>query len=70
MIPDVKALYEFKARSSDELSFNGGDIIAVTSKTVADGWWLGSNSKGETGLIPISYFEESCDENGRHENFF
>jgi hypothetical protein len=36
----VKALYAYKAETSDEFDFQAGDVIAVTA-TPDDGWWSG-----------------------------
>lgn len=33
------------------------DILTVTRKDVGDGWWEGTNSRGETGLFPEGYVE-------------
>ncbi|KDN38199.1 hypothetical protein K437DRAFT_259489 [Tilletiaria anomala UBC 951] len=53
----VYALHEFEAENADEVSFKAGDAIIVVEKDDAygDGWWQGTNEKGESGLFPFSY---------------
>ncbi|XP_077134160.1 GRB2-related adapter protein 2 isoform X2 [Ranitomeya variabilis] len=49
----VKALYDFTALESDELSFETNDIIEVI-ESANDSWWLGKLGK-RTGLFPTNY---------------
>ncbi|XP_056379989.1 GRB2-related adapter protein 2 [Hyla sarda] len=49
----VKALYDFKALESDELSFQTNDIIEVLEAT-NDSWWLGKLGH-KSGLFPSNY---------------
>jgi hypothetical protein len=37
----VRALYDWVAQSSDEISFKENDIIEVTSRDAGDGWYEG-----------------------------
>ena len=54
----VQALYDFDAQpGTGELSINAGDILTVTRTDVGDGWWEGSNTRGESGLFPEAYVE-------------
>ena len=54
----VQALYDFDAQpGTGELSLNSGDILTVTRKDVGEGWWEGTNAKGESGLFPEAYVE-------------
>lgn len=39
-----------------ELAVGADDVIAVTV-THTNGWWFGTNSRGETGWLPSNYFE-------------
>ncbi|XP_054648811.1 rho guanine nucleotide exchange factor 6 isoform X5 [Dunckerocampus dactyliophorus] len=57
----VKARFNFKQNNEDELSFNKGDVIAVTRQEEG-GWWEGTLS-GKTGWFPSNYVREvkSCD---------
>ncbi|XP_043468951.1 intersectin-1 isoform X3 [Leptopilina heterotoma] len=52
-----RALYEFKARNQDEISFQPGDIILVTSVPNAEEGWLAGEIRGHTGWFPGSYVE-------------
>lgn len=53
----VYALHDFDAENADEVSFKAGETIIVVEKDDAygDGWWQGTNPRGETGLFPFSY---------------
>lgn len=53
----VYALYNFDAENPDEVSFRMGERIRVVEKDDAygDGWYQGTNERGETGLFPFSY---------------
>ncbi|WFC94942.1 hypothetical protein MBRA1_001580 [Malassezia brasiliensis] len=53
----VYALYNFEAENPDEVSFKVGEQIVVVEKDDAygDGWFQGTNVRGETGLFPFSY---------------
>ncbi|CAG2171982.1 unnamed protein product [Oppiella nova] len=54
----VKVLYEFKAQpNSGELSINANEILTVNRKDVGEGWWEGTNQRGEVGLFPAGYVE-------------
>jgi len=62
MTEKVRALYDFEAQpDSGELSLREGDVLTVTNKNVGDGWWEGSNSRGQTGFFPEAYIEV-CDD--------
>lgn len=53
----VYALYNFDAENPDEVSFRMGERVRVVEKDEAygDGWYQGTNERGETGLFPFSY---------------
>ncbi|PWN52046.1 hypothetical protein IE53DRAFT_22784 [Violaceomyces palustris] len=53
----VWALHDFEAENPDEVSFKAGECIIVVEKDDAygDGWWQGTNPRGETGLFPFTY---------------
>ena len=54
----VQALYDFEAQAgTGELSLTTGDILTVTRTDVGEGWWEGSNARGESGLFPEAYVE-------------
>ncbi|CAL1300900.1 unnamed protein product [Larinioides sclopetarius] len=50
------ALHDFKAEQKYDLSFQQGELLTVTG--VRDnGWWEAKNDRGETGLIPSTFFK-------------
>ncbi|KFM77918.1 Nostrin, partial [Stegodyphus mimosarum] len=51
-----RALYEYEAKLSDELTLHPGDIIIMVQKT-DDGWWQGELN-GIVGVFPSTYVEE------------
>nr|XP_054772644.1 tyrosine-protein kinase Yes-like [Lytechinus pictus] len=48
------ALYDYDARSEDDLAFRKGDILDVT-KTEGDWWQARSQRTGKEGYIPSNY---------------
>ncbi|XP_013865763.1 GRB2-related adapter protein 2a isoform X2 [Austrofundulus limnaeus] len=52
-LPQVKALYDFKAEEGDELEFFAGDIIEVLDRSDR-AWWTG-RLRGKSGLFPANY---------------
>ncbi|PNF24527.1 Intersectin-1 [Cryptotermes secundus] len=52
-----RALYEFVARNSDELSFQPGDVIMVPINQNSEPGWLAGEIRGHTGWFPESYVE-------------
>ena len=51
-------MYDFDAQpGTGELSINAGDILTVSRTDVGDGWWEGTNTRGDTGLFPEAYVE-------------
>lgn len=54
----VQVLYDFAGESnSSEITINVGEILEVTNVDVGEGWWEGTNSRGERGLFPAAYVE-------------
>ncbi|OXG42331.1 hypothetical protein C359_02348 [Cryptococcus neoformans Bt120] len=54
----VKALYDYQANASDELSLRVGMIVKVQTQ-VNDDWWIGEGEiEGKSGLFPRGYTEE------------
>ncbi|KAK3815826.1 MAG: hypothetical protein J3R72DRAFT_427490 [Linnemannia gamsii] len=53
----VWAIHNFEAEAEDEISFHIGEPITVLQKDdlYQDGWWEGTNVRGETGLFPVNY---------------
>ncbi|XP_017772546.1 PREDICTED: intersectin-1 isoform X2 [Nicrophorus vespilloides] len=52
-----RALYEFVARNTDEISFQPGDIINVPLEQTGEPGWLAGEIRGHTGWFPESYVE-------------
>jgi myosin-1 len=55
-LPLCKAIYDYDATDTDELTFKEGDIIEIT-KEDPSGWWKGK-IKGREGLFPNNYIEK------------
>ena len=55
----AKAIYDYEACEDEELTFDEGEIILVTSKIVDDddGWWEGILN-GKRGVFPSIVVEE------------
>lgn len=52
-------MYDFDAQpGTGELNLTNGDVLTVTRTDVGEGWWEGTNAKGESGLFPEAYVEE------------
>ncbi|XP_076346979.1 sorting nexin lst-4-like isoform X3 [Tachypleus tridentatus] len=58
LMNQVRALYDFEAQpGTGELSIWNNEILTVTRQDVGEGWWEGTNERGETGLFPAGYVE-------------
>ncbi|XP_066905734.1 intersectin-1 isoform X3 [Halyomorpha halys] len=62
-----RALYEFVARNSDELSFQPGDTILVPINQNAEPGWMSGELRGQTGWFPETYVEPLSGFNGSSE---
>lgn len=57
------ALYDYEARTPDEITITENDILYIIDKEDAD-WWkaelkqVSSEEPGPVGLVPASYMEE------------
>uniref|UniRef100_A0A674N7K1 Tyrosine-protein kinase n=1 Tax=Takifugu rubripes TaxID=31033 RepID=A0A674N7K1_TAKRU len=49
------ALYDYEARTSDDLSFTKGDRFQIINNTEGDWWEARSITTGRTGYIPSNY---------------
>lgn len=59
-----RAIYEFNARNSDEITFQPGDIVMVPFEQNAEPGWLAGEINGHTGWFPESYVEKiNADDN-------
>lgn len=58
MTTRVRALYDFSGEpNTSELSIVSGEILILTRADVGEGWWEGTNAKGQTGLFPEAYVQ-------------
>lgn len=55
-MPLCKAVYDYDATDTDELTFKEGDVIEII-KEDPSGWWRG-RLKGREGLFPNNYIEK------------
>lgn len=53
-----RAIYEFFARNSDEITFQPGDIVMVPFEQNAEPGWLAGEINGHTGWFPETYVEK------------
>jgi len=53
-VKEAVALYDFRARTKRELSFNKGDALMLYERVSAD-WWEGMTGDDRDGLIPDKY---------------
>lgn len=53
----AKALYDFNSENPGEVSVRENEVLTLYSEQDIDGWFEGTNSKGERGLFPASYVE-------------
>ena len=65
----AKAVYDYEACTTEELSFPEGAIINILSKDdngIDDGWWKGELN-GKIGVFPGLVVEElGCEKNVSH----
>lgn len=55
-MPKCKALYDYNAQDTDEISFAADEIIEVIQEDPS-GWWTG-RLRGREGLFPGNYVEK------------
>lgn len=52
-----RALYDYTAQDTDEVSFRDGDIIQY-AQPIDDGWMYGTVQRtGRSGMLPANYVE-------------
>ena len=60
--PDMRlfvALFDYDARTSEDLSFKKGDYLEVSKENTAYDWWQARSRKtNHTGYIPSNYVAE------------
>lgn len=51
-------MYMYQAQIPEELSFNKGDVLAITREQ-DDGWWEAEvlSKPGRLGLVPSNYLQ-------------
>ncbi|EEB06739.1 hypothetical protein SJAG_01794 [Schizosaccharomyces japonicus yFS275] len=55
----IRALYDYRARGSEELSFSKGDFFHVIGREEDQAWYEVCNpAVGARGYVPVKYFEE------------
>ena len=53
------ALYDYEARTDEDLSFQKGDYLEVKPENCEFDWWMAtSRSTGKSGYIPNNYVAE------------
>ncbi|XP_063232985.1 drebrin-like protein [Bacillus rossius redtenbacheri] len=52
----ARALYDYQAADSTEISFDPGDVITHIDQ-IDEGWWQGLGPDGTYGLFPANYVE-------------
>lgn len=55
-LPKCRAIYDYDAQDTDELSFHVGDVIDIILEEPS-GWWRG-RLRGREGLFPNNYIEK------------
>lgn len=63
-----KAIYEYKAKKDDELSFGKNAIITNVTKDCKSCWWKGDYNGKKQGLFPQSYVIEIDDSDQQSDN--
>ena len=65
VLDTVRAVYAFRAKTSEELSFDKDDVLYIIDKTeAASEWWRARTAAGETGLIPRNYVKTLSKDSG------
>uniref|UniRef100_A0A8C9S6L0 SH3 domain-containing protein n=1 Tax=Scleropages formosus TaxID=113540 RepID=A0A8C9S6L0_SCLFO len=53
----VRAMYDYTATDTDEVSFKDGDVI-INVQSIDEGWMYGTVQRtGKTGMLPANYVE-------------
>ncbi|KAI6240093.1 hypothetical protein M3Y99_00494300 [Aphelenchoides fujianensis] len=61
----VKALFDYTASDTDEISFKEGDVI-VDCSSVDEGWYIGTHKTTlEKGMLPANYVEKFVEKTGQ-----
>lgn len=62
--PKFRAKFKFPGRDPDDLPFEKHDILTIIRKD-EEQWWMASNERGDTGLVPVPYIEKITDDMAR-----
>lgn len=54
-LPQFVALYDYEARTDEDLSFKKGEILEIVNDTQGDWWYAKSRSTKLEGYIPSNY---------------
>ena len=69
ILENVRCLYDFKAKTGEELSFRENDELHILGKVENDPeWWVGRDRDGRIGLVPRIYTERVEPEPGTLNN--
>ncbi|KAM9313118.1 sorting nexin-33 [Gastrophryne carolinensis] len=74
----ARALYSFQSENKEEIDILENEELSLFSEVSLDGWFQGTNSRGQTGLFPASYVEiiqpprsgsVQVDYSGQHQSY-
>jgi len=57
--------YDYEKAEDNEIELQEGDYV-TNIEMVDDDWWMGTNSRGESGLFPSNYVELVEDDAAQH----
>jgi len=61
----ARVIYDFDPQSgTGEINIRVGETVVITRTDVGEGWWEGTNVRGESGLFPEAYVEEIAENDG------
>jgi len=61
----ARVIYDFDPQSgTGEINIRVGEILQITRTDVGEGWWEGTNPRGDSGLFPEAYVEELTESDG------
>lgn len=63
----VRALYDYEATNSEEISFKSNELIRIIDQSSDDGWWTGCNEKGQIGHFPSMLVAEENESDEEEE---
>jgi len=61
----ARVVYDFDPQSgTGEINIRVGEVLQITRTDVGEGWWEGTNPRGDSGLFPEAYVEELTEGDG------